>query len=65
MLKEGRIPMTDTEASAVDKIVYANDGAGVSLTRNDPGESGPVRVEVAGVGTWLVNEAGKAVKQRG
>lgn len=63
MLQEGRIPLTPAEHDAVDTLVAKNPGVAVSLTRRDPGESGPLLVHV-GAATYLVDEHGRARKQR-
>ena len=46
MMREGRIPINDAEHAAVDKLIGENPDANVSLTRRDPGESGPLVVHV-------------------
>lgn len=47
MLEPSRPPLTDAEAAAIDALL-ARHGARASFARRDPGESGPVVVEVAG-----------------
>lgn len=61
LLHESRIPLTEAEHAAVDKLVAANPGVSVALTRRDPGETGPVLVTV-GDDTYTVSENGRAKK---
>lgn len=63
MLREGRIPLLAAEHDAVDRLIAKNPGVPLSLTRRDPGESGPLLVHV-GDATYLVDATGKARKQR-
>ncbi len=46
MLEPGTIPLTDTEQAALDKLEGPNAEV-VSMTRRDPGETGPVLVTTA------------------
>ncbi len=46
MLLPERLPLTDAENDAVDKLIEANPGVPVSMTRRDPGETGPLLVHV-------------------
>jgi hypothetical protein len=61
-----RIPMSELEEEAVNRLLAAevNPQSIVSLARNEPGESGPVRVEVDG-NVWLVDDTGHYRKERG
>lgn len=61
MLRPGRIPLTPAEHDAVDDLIGRHAGAAVSLTRRDPGESGPLLVHV-GDETYLVDEQGCATR---
>ncbi len=61
MLSAGRIPLTAAEHAAIDKLL-AKHGDG-SLTRRDPGETGPVLVHI-GDDTWKVDEDGTTTKQK-
>ena len=58
MLTEGRIPLTDAEHGAVDDLIAMNPGLAVSLTRRDPGESGPLLVYV-GDSAYSVDAEGR------
>jgi hypothetical protein len=62
-LYEGRIPMTELEHDSVDKLVAANSGQSVSLTRRDPGDTGPVLVHV-GDDTYQIDDNGRTRKLR-
>lgn len=62
MLREGRIPLTAAEHDAVDALIGKNSGETVSLTRRDPGETGPLLVHV-GDCIYQVDENGRARKQ--
>ena len=61
MLTEGRLPLNEAEHKAVDKLIAEHDGASASLTRRDPGETGPLLVHV-GEKTWEIDETGKRKK---
>ena len=63
MLREGRLPLLAAEHDAVDTLIAKNPDQPVSMTRRDPGETGPLLVHV-GDSTYLVDETGKATKQR-
>ena len=63
-LYEGRIPMNDLEHTSVDKLLNRHVGATATLARRDPGETGPLVVDIEGAGLWHVDAAGKATKQR-
>lgn len=45
MLSEGRIPMSDDEHAALKALLAKHGGEGVTLTRRDPGDSGPLLVQ--------------------
>jgi hypothetical protein len=48
MLEHGRIPMDETEAAAVEETLKKYAGLGQpSITRRDPGETGPLLVHFA------------------
>jgi hypothetical protein len=61
MLVPGRTPMTEQEEAAVDKLMAEQEGEPISLTRRDPGETGPLLVH-AGDSTWEISEDGKRKK---
>lgn len=61
MLVPGRIPMNDAENAAVEKLQSEHPDEPVSLTRRDPGESGPLLVHV-GAMMWEVADDGKRKK---
>lgn len=60
MIREGRIPLNDKEHEAIDKLLE-NHAGNASLTRRDPGDTGPVIVEI-GDESWEVKETGKSKK---
>lgn len=64
MLYEGRIPLNDAEQQAVEKLMFENDGAAVSLTRRDPGETGPVLIHIDHV-TYQINDNGVTERVNG
>jgi hypothetical protein len=61
MLAQGRIPLTAEEHTAVQRLLEKHSGESVTLTRRDPGETGPVLVH-AGNASYQVSEAGRATK---
>lgn len=63
MLRPGRIPLTPAEHDAVDDLIGKHPEEPVSLTRRDPGNTGPLLVHV-GVMTYEVDEQGRARKRR-
>lgn len=63
MIHAGRIPLTAEEHAAVEKLLAHHKFDRASLTRRDPGETGPVLVHL-GDTTWVVDEAGNATKQK-
>ncbi len=60
-LSTGRIELNEDEKAAVEKLAHENDGAAISLTRRDPGETGPLLVHVDDA-TYEVGEDGKRKK---
>jgi hypothetical protein len=48
-----RIEMSEEEAEAVDRLLAKEPGGAYSLARTEPGETGPIRVEL-GDKAWLV-----------
>jgi hypothetical protein len=62
MLTEGRIPHTSAEGEAIDTLLARHKG-NATLTRRDPGETGPMIVHI-GDNTWEVTAEGKVTKQR-
>jgi len=63
LLKAGRIPLHPAEHEAVEKLIAKNPDEAVSVTRRDPGNTGPLLVHV-GESTYLVGEDGRPRKQR-
>lgn len=61
MLHEGRLPLSPAENDAVDALIAQHPDTPISLTRRDPGESGPVWAHV-GDDTYEINENGQAAK---
>jgi hypothetical protein len=61
MLSEGRIPLSAGEHRALDRLLEKHAGGPASITRRDPGETGPVLVHI-GEETWQINAAGRTVK---
>lgn len=59
-LTQDRIPMNTKENEAIEKLLE-NHAGNASLTRRDPGNTGPVIVEF-GDQTWEINESGKTKK---
>lgn len=57
--RPGRLPMTAAEHRAVDRLI-ARYGHG-TLTRRDPGESGPLLMLI-GDGVWQVGRDGRTRK---
>lgn len=49
MIQGQRIPMSDVELAAVDELIAAHADERISLTRRDPGETGPVLVHISDV----------------
>ncbi len=61
MLHSGRIPLNDDEHAALDKLRAENPDAGISATRKDPGDTGPLLVHVDD-DTYQIAEDGKRKK---
>ncbi len=57
-----RIPLNEMEEESVNRLLRKHGPQG-SLTRTEPGETGPVRVEI-GKDSWLVDDGGHATKER-
>lgn len=55
--------MTDAEAAAVDELLADSGGRPASITRTDPGERGPLRVQIGDL-AWLVDAAGTATAEQ-
>lgn len=62
MLREGRLPLSEAEHAAVDKLIAKNPDEPLTLTRRDPGETGPLLVHASDT-TYLVDETGRTRKQ--
>ena len=63
MLRQFRIPMNPAEEQAVTELL-ADLPEGTTLSRNDPGESGPVRVDT-GAKVYLVQSDGTTEEVEG
>jgi len=61
MLTPGRLPVSDAEQKAIEKLMAENEGEPVSFTRRDPGETGPVLAHV-GDKTIEIDEGGHRKK---
>jgi len=61
MIEEGRISVQDAESAAIEKLRSENPDAAISLTRRDPGNTGPLLVHVDD-DTYEVGEDGKRKK---
>lgn len=46
LVDNSRIPMSAGEEEAVDALIAANASASISFSRRDPGETGPVVVQI-------------------
>jgi len=46
MIEEGRIPMNEQEVDEVNKLIAAHPGEQLSISRRDPGETGPLLVQI-------------------
>lgn len=53
--------MNPKETAAIEKLLGEHPGGTASLTRRDPGESGPMLVHI-GDNTWEISEDGKRKK---
>ncbi len=62
MVIPGRIPMTEAEITGIEKLLAREQGKQITLTRSEPGDKGPVQVEIDGK-VWHVSESGKFAKQ--
>ncbi len=63
MVIPGRIPMTEAESEGIDKLLAREQGKQIALTRAEPGDTGPIQVEIDGK-VWRVSESGKFSKQK-
>lgn len=63
MIFNGRIPLADKERAAVDELLKKRD-VRASVTRRDPGESGPLIVHVDD-DVYVVAKNGKTTKVEG
>ncbi len=61
LLKEGTIALHQAEVAAVDKLRGEHPDGNISLTRRDPGETGPLLVHVDS-DTYEVGSDGKRKK---
>ncbi len=62
MLHEGRIPAEQAEHDAIDKLRATHPDAAISFSRRDPGETGPLVVDVDD-DIYIVQADGKTRKQ--
>jgi hypothetical protein len=60
MLREGRIPHSQAEGAAIARL-HDRHGREASLTRRDPGETGPLLIHI-GEDSWEIDAQGKAKK---
>lgn len=60
MLIPGRIPLTEREHKAVEKLLATHEG-NATITRRDPGETGPVLVHL-GDATYQISANGRTKK---
>ena len=58
MLDQGRLPLSEAESQAVDALIAKNASEPVSLTRRDPGETGPLLAHV-GDAVYEIDDIGK------
>lgn len=63
MLEQGRLPMTENEQAGLDRLLARNGGTLISLTRRDPGESGPLLAHVDD-DTYEIDAEGHYQKQK-
>lgn len=61
MVYTGSIPLTEAEKKAVEKLGGQNPDEQLTLTRRDPGETGPLLIH-AGDQTWEIAADGKRKK---
>ena len=61
MLQPGRLPLNAAEHAAVDSLLEQHPGQPISLTRRDPGETGPLLVHV-GDDTYQLDKRGRRRK---
>ncbi len=61
MLLPGRVPASEAEHEAVNKLMGEHPDESVSVTRRDADESGPLLVH-AGDKSWEISDDGKRKK---
>lgn len=61
MLSEGRLPFSDAEHQAVDKLQDEHPNENMTVTRRDPGETGPLVAHI-GDDSWEIGDDGKRKK---
>lgn len=61
MVSPERIPVSEKEHAAIEKLQEKHKDQNLTLTRRDPGESGPIVVH-AGDDSYTISKAGKATK---
>jgi hypothetical protein len=65
MLETRSVKGTDAELAAIDQLIdeHGRTDRPASVTRTEPGEKGPLRVEI-GRRSWIVEADGKTRKER-
>jgi hypothetical protein len=58
MLSPGRIPLNAAEEAALEALLESQPGRSLTLTRRDPGDTGPLLVQ-SDDGAWEINEEGE------
>lgn len=61
MLAHGRIPLQEAEDHAISELLADHPGQPASLSRRDPGETGPIIVQI-GASTWEIAADGRSRK---
>lgn len=61
MLSSGRIPLEEAEDTAISKLLAEHPDQPASFSRRDPGESGPVIVQI-GDEAWEIDADGRRKK---
>lgn len=61
MLSEGRIPTSEAEHEAVEKLIGEHPDEQLYISRRDPGETGPLVVQI-GDDSWEIGDDGKRKK---
>lgn len=64
MVSAERIPVSDKEHAAIEKVQKKHKDQNLTLTRRDPGESGPIVVHAGDV-SYQIAKDGKTTKLKG